>query len=156
LGADPFAARLLPPPCIGEPPAATPLVRYNTLERQVWVRGIRGQLQNHTVAHVAYALSNYGDKHGHECHPGVELLAADACCAERTVIRAVNWLLEFGFLHLYRKGARKLGQANEYHLALPAMLAAEQYRWKRSEAWWTADAAQRHMNAARPEMPQAA
>lgn len=131
-------------------------MRYNTVERHVWCRGIRGQIQNATVGLVAHTLANYGDKHGHDCNPGVERLAGDVCCAERTVIRAVNWLLEFGFLDLHRKGARKLGQANEYHLALPAMLAVEQYRWKRSEPWWTADPALRHMNAVRPAMPEAA
>lgn len=144
MGAD---TRLAPPPCIDLPPTrmANPLVRYVTVSRGVWSIAIRGQITNSTVGYIAVTLSNHGDKFGRDCFPGVELLASDVLCAERTVIRAMNWLTDFGFIHLHKRGARKLGKANHYHLAIPAPLAVEQGRWSAGEPWWTEDPAKRHV-----------
>lgn len=146
MGAD---TRLEPPACIGIPPArmANPLVRYVTVSRGMWSIAIRGQITNTTVGYIAVTLSNHGDKDGHDCWPGVERLASDVLCAERTVIRAMNWLSDFGFIHLHKRGVRKLGKANHYHLAIPAALAVEHRKWPQGEPWWTEDPAQRHVTA---------
>lgn len=146
MGAEPIP-RLAPPPCIGAPPPAlvNPLVRYVTVKRSWWSEDIRRQITNTTVGYIATTLANYGDKYGRECWPGVERLAEDVFCVERTVIRAMNWLAEYGFVHLHKRGARKLKEANHYHLAIPAPLAARRGLWAAEERWWTEEPAQRHM-----------
>lgn len=143
-----MTARLDPPPCIGIPPDGfgTPLIRYVTVERGAWTAAIRGQITDRTAGYVACTLAGYGNKYGRECWPGVERLAGDVFATERTVIRCLGWLADFGFIHLYRRGARKLKEANEYHLALPAPLAAPRRLWPLGEPWWTDEAADRQVS----------
>lgn len=115
-----------------------PLVRRLLIDRATWMRAMRGRIPKIQDRAVAMALGTYGNKDGSSNYPGVAGLAEDLYLSASTVKRALAWLTENGWLARTKRGDRWAGRADEYHLALPAPVAAEIGRWtpEKSGAQW--------------------
>jgi hypothetical protein len=121
-----------------KPPAhlKDPLVRRWHLDRARWVRAIRGRIPDLREIAVAHAVSTYANKDGSNAYPGVANVVADLCSSDKTVRRALGWLVEHGFLTVTHKGRRKLGEADVHQLSIPAPLAVELGLWPEGEHQW--------------------
>lgn len=121
-----------------QPPAhlRDPFVRRLDRERALWQRASRGRIRNPNAQAVASHLSGYGNTKGVNNHPGIARLVNDTCLSDRTVRRALGWLVENGWLTVTSKGARKLGHANVYQLTIPAPVAAEMGLWPADSHQW--------------------
>jgi hypothetical protein len=113
-----------------------PFVRRLDRERALWQRASRGRIRNPSAQAVAAHLSGYGNTKGVNNHPGIARLVGDTCLSDRTVRRALGWLVENGWLTVTSKGARKLGHANVYQLTIPAPVAVEMGLWPDGEGQW--------------------
>lgn len=121
-----------------QPPSGLrdPFVRRLERERALWQRASRGRIRNASAQAVAAHLSGYGNTKGRNNHPGIARLINDTCLSDRTVRRALGWLVENGWLTVTSKGARKLGHANVYQLTIPAPVAAEMGLWPEGRDQW--------------------
>lgn len=92
--------------------------------RYEWDGTVRRLKLSPTVKLVAAYVSQYADNDGRNTRPGVERLALETCLSAATVKRSLKKLRELGLLVLVRSGSSqgRRGQANEYHLAIPADL----------------------------------
>lgn len=72
--------------------------------------------------YLALMLSTYADADGTRVRPGTKRLARVMGSTERTVIRSLNPLREWGLLQRTKKGNRHSGQVDEYRLTVPATL----------------------------------
>lgn len=97
--------------------------------RATWSRLSRGRITGPREQAVAWRLADYGNKDGHNCHPGMARLASDTCSSEKTVRRAMAWLAENGWCRVEQRGRRKLGEADVYVLTIPAPVAASAGLW---------------------------
>lgn len=115
-----------------------PLVRRLLIDRATWMRAMRGRIPKIQDRAVAMALGTYGNKDGSSNYPGIAGLAEDLFLSASTVKRALAWLTENGWLARTKRGDRWAGRSDEYHLALPAPVAAELGRWTvgKSGAQW--------------------
>ena len=113
-----------------------PFVRRLERERALWQRASRGRIRNASAQAVAAHLSGYGNTKGRNNHPGIARLVTDTCLSDRTVRRALGWLVENGWLTVTSKGARKLGHSNVYMLTIPAPVAAEMGLWNGDHEQW--------------------
>lgn len=74
-----------------------------------------------TVKAVAASVADYSDGNGTRVFPGLARIAVDLEKDYRTVMRAMQRLVDVGLLRLVRAGTTR-GNANEYELTLPVDL----------------------------------
>ena len=69
-------------------------------------------------ARTLYAISRFTPDRTGSCYAGDGTLAAAACCSERTMRRAIFWLLENDFIERARSsgGCGRGRNANEYRI----------------------------------------
>jgi hypothetical protein len=108
-------------------------VRRKLVTRTVWLRVTRGRIDGLARYAVGRTLAEYGNKDGSNCHPGVDRLATDVSVSRRTVIAALTWLSDHGFITRMSRGARKSGMADVYHLSIPAPLAEVLEIWEEGD-----------------------
>lgn len=87
-----------------------------------WQKALRGADLTPTEYMVLLTISTYADKHLKHAHPGWNRLVNDTQLDVRTIKKAVSSLIEKEYLVLAVPGGNQYrkGQANEYHLTLPA------------------------------------
>jgi hypothetical protein len=121
-----------------------PLVNRVAVPRYVWLEAIKERLPGLAEYAIGRGLAEHGGRDGGSCFPGNALLARENRTTEKSVKKALAWLLEHGWIRLEARGARKLGQANRYQLTMPAPLAVA-WGWRPDGAedgapltpWWT-------------------
>jgi hypothetical protein len=75
----------------------------------LWRKGIVASDLPATVCHVALTLALHMDLEGGSCFPSLELLVKETKRNRATVHRAINRLINRGYLHRGRRGGRQLG-----------------------------------------------
>lgn len=83
--------------------------------------GKRKSVAGVAIKAVAARMADYGDSDGSRVRPGLARVAVDLELSYETVKLAMQVLTRFGLLRLVHAAARR-GDANVYHLAIPADL----------------------------------
>lgn len=112
----PAAPRTIQPPLLAVIDGApTPVDRFT------WERALRRLVLGRTKF-VALMLATYADRCGDNAHPGVDRLAADCECDERTIRRHLTKLAGLGLIERTFEGssAGRRRLADCYRLTMPA------------------------------------
>lgn len=101
-------------------------------ERYPWFKAFRGAPLSDGPKAVGFSLSTYGDNDGSRNFPGLERLAADHHCDEKTIRRHLEVLVKTGWIRKvreYRAGVNRKF-ADEYQLTIPdAFVPSEDPQW---------------------------
>jgi hypothetical protein len=69
---------------------------------------------------ILVSLSNHADNETGHCWPTHGLIAKEASCNRRTVMRKVPYLLEAGYIRVFHH--RSQGRALDYQVLFPGMI----------------------------------
>lgn len=95
--------------------------------QQTILRGV-GKDLTHVQVRILMHLSTYSDsKDGGRIHPGKKRIADEIGCSRTTIDKAINVLVERGYLRLVQQGGNQVrrGFANVYQLAYPKWVLDE-------------------------------
>jgi hypothetical protein len=108
------------------------LTAFDQVRAWIWrnCRKPHGQAVSRTYREVLSVLLSFAVKYG-QAYPSQATIAKLACCSERTVANALQWLRMFGFLDWQRRLKRiatRLGSivrqtSNAYRIALQGLAA---------------------------------
>lgn len=93
----------------------------SAVDRFTWERALRRLVLGRSKF-VGLMLATYADRDGDNAHPGVDRLAADCECDERTIRRHLTRLAELGLIRRTFEGssAGRRRLADCYQLTMPA------------------------------------
>lgn len=84
-----------------------------------WERVVKRAPMPKGCKFLALVLATFAGTDGNHIRPSIVRLALEMEVSERTVIRALGWLRDEGWIIKIRQGNRWAHKANEYRLSVP-------------------------------------